>query len=390
MKEVVNIINRDFNDGDNFTGNDVDLIVANINANETSINGLSTNKVDKISGKSLVDDTTIVDLTDTTDTSLHYHSLDRIRSNHIGTQSASTIGDFASNVLSSVLTGLSTATNTVISATDTVLSSLGKLQKQISDNLGILTTHANNISNPHSVTKSQIGLGSVDNTADINKNVLGSTKINITDDRNINQMPVALPYTKSLSAHFKYRNIISSPGTSAFAGLFNFAPWSEVSGGNAYQLSFAGKGIVPSLGIRQGVLGSSSWSDWYEIYHTGNKPTLSDIGITTPTVYTPTLLNNWVNYDTYYASAGYFKTVEGIVNIQGFIKGGIITGNTSLFILPIGFRPLKNRVMTTVYSDGAKEVFCTIIVTSDGIVKNSDPLSNNVYLSLEGISFPTF
>lgn len=86
------------------------------------------------------------------------------RSNHTGTQTASTISDFASTVLATVLTGLSTATNAVITATDSILIALGKLQKQISD-------HLSNISNPHSVTKVQVGLGNVDNTSDVNKPV---------------------------------------------------------------------------------------------------------------------------------------------------------------------------------------------------------------------------
>lgn len=43
--------------------------------------------------------------------------------------------DFAADVRAAVLTGLSTATNAVITAADSVLSAFGKLQKQISDNL---------------------------------------------------------------------------------------------------------------------------------------------------------------------------------------------------------------------------------------------------------------
>lgn len=93
------------------------------------------------------------------------------RNNHTGTQTASTISDFASTVLATVLTGLSATTNAVITATDSVLSALGKLQKQISDNLTTLTNHTSNTSNPHSITKSQVGLGNVDNTSDINKPV---------------------------------------------------------------------------------------------------------------------------------------------------------------------------------------------------------------------------
>lgn len=59
-------------------------------------------------------------------------------------------------VRDAVLTGLSTATSAVISATDTVLSAFGKLQKQISDNLTTLTTHTGNTSNPHGTTASQV------------------------------------------------------------------------------------------------------------------------------------------------------------------------------------------------------------------------------------------
>lgn len=55
------------------------------------------------------------------------------RSNHTGTQAASTISDFAATVRSTLLTGLSTATNAAIAATDTVLQALGKLQAQVSD-----------------------------------------------------------------------------------------------------------------------------------------------------------------------------------------------------------------------------------------------------------------
>lgn len=56
------------------------------------------------------------------------------RANHTGTQLASTISNFAATVRAVTLTGLSTATSAVITATDTVLSALGKLQAQISAN----------------------------------------------------------------------------------------------------------------------------------------------------------------------------------------------------------------------------------------------------------------
>jgi hypothetical protein len=87
-------------------------------------------------------------------------------------------------VLASALTGLSTVTGTAITAADTVLSAFGKLQKQITDNVAsisgkadtsTLTAHTGNTSNPHSVTKAQVGLGNCDNTSDANKPVSTAT-----------------------------------------------------------------------------------------------------------------------------------------------------------------------------------------------------------------------
>ena len=48
-------------------------------------------------------------------------------------------------------------------------------------NIGVNThvqidTHINNVSNPHSVTKTQVGLGNVDNTSDANKPVSIATQ----------------------------------------------------------------------------------------------------------------------------------------------------------------------------------------------------------------------
>ena len=72
-------------------------------------------------------------------------------------EGASNLYFTAARVLTTVLSGLSTATNAVITAADTVLTALGKLQKQISDNLTTLTSHTSNTSNPHATTAAQVG-----------------------------------------------------------------------------------------------------------------------------------------------------------------------------------------------------------------------------------------
>lgn len=60
----------------------------------------------------------------------------RDRANHTGTQLASTISDFANAVRSTVLTGLSLATEAAILATDSILTALGKIQAQINGHFG--------------------------------------------------------------------------------------------------------------------------------------------------------------------------------------------------------------------------------------------------------------
>jgi hypothetical protein len=80
----------------------------------------------------------------------------------------------AARVRAVVLTGLSLATNAVISATDTVLVAFGKLQAQITANLSTLTSHISNTSNPHATTKAQVGLSDVPNIDTTNASNIAS------------------------------------------------------------------------------------------------------------------------------------------------------------------------------------------------------------------------
>jgi hypothetical protein len=144
----------------------------------TAANGLmsATDKV-KLDGiesgaeTNNITDVNATDLTDGGDSTLHYHTTDRSRANHTGTQTAATISDFAASVRAVVLTGLSTASSAVITTADTVLTALGKLQAQITANKTEAAVHASSTSNPHAVTKVQVALGNVDNTADADKPV---------------------------------------------------------------------------------------------------------------------------------------------------------------------------------------------------------------------------
>ena len=100
------------------------------------------------------------------------------RANHTGTQLASTISDFATTVRGTVLTGLSTVTNAVITTTDNILTALGKIQKQISDNLITLTTHMSD-SISHVTSANKTAWNTVTNKVDkvSGKSLISDTEI---------------------------------------------------------------------------------------------------------------------------------------------------------------------------------------------------------------------
>lgn len=68
------------------------------------------------------------------------------------------------------VTGYSKPTSTsAIAVTDSINAALGKLEKKADD-------HIANKSNPHGVTKAQVGLGNCDNTSDLNKPISTATQ----------------------------------------------------------------------------------------------------------------------------------------------------------------------------------------------------------------------
>jgi hypothetical protein len=77
----------------------------------------------------------------------------------------------------------------------------------------------------------------------------------------------------------------------------------------------------------------------------------------------PAFQNSWVNFDSGYAQAGYWKDPTGVVYLKGRIKSGTL--NTTAFNLPPGFRPPGGSEQFAVVSNGALGV---LEVQSDGDV----------------------
>ena len=97
---------------------------------------------------------------------------------------------------------------------------------------------------------------------------------------------------------------------------------------------------------------------------------------------TAILQNGWVALDTSHEPGVYWKDTCGIVHFDGLIKGGTTTANTTLFTLPVGYRPRMHQKFGCISADA----LCTINVDSTGNVILKAGGSTN-WLSLSGITF---
>lgn len=92
----------------------------------------------------------------------------------------------------------------------------------------------------------------------------------------------------------------------------------------------------------------------------------------------PSFQNGWVNFGSGNPNVGYLKDSLGFVHIQGVVKNG--TNGTTIFTLPVGFRPMNNLIIPCV-SNGA---FAILQIFSNGSVTCG---GSNVYVTMDNISF---
>lgn len=107
--------------------------------------------------------------------------------------------------------------------------------------------------------------------------------LRVSDTRNENPTPNNDGFKKnSVAFDFKSAAKINSPTNNAYVGLMSFAPWSETSGGNGYQMAFGyldeAHNTTPKLMLRTADLSATTWGAWYKIYTSADKPTLAELG----------------------------------------------------------------------------------------------------------------
>lgn len=106
---------------------------------------------------------------------------------------------------------------------------------------------------------------------------------------------------------------------------------------------------------------------------------------TLPAWTAPELQNGWVNNGGSYATAGYYKDDLGIVHIKGLIKSGSTAAESTIFNLPIGYRPNQERLFRAIANNGSNDVLARVNIDGSGNVKFET--GANSWLSLDGICF---
>jgi hypothetical protein len=104
----------------------------------------------------------------------------------------------------------------------------------------------------------------------------------------------------------------------------------------------------------------------------------------------PTFQNSWENYEVAgtWIPAAYRKGMDGRVTIRGLVKHAGATGTSTIFTLPIGFRPSKQLVFGPWCQTGAVGQPRRVDVASTGEVFVFAPAESVDYLSLNLSFYP--
>lgn len=173
-----------------------------------------------------------------------------------------------------------------------------------------------------------------------------------------------------------YLQGLSRNGTATSGTLAYTLPSGYTSDNNLYP-TLAGGTTASALGVQgSGIYaraGSNSYWSLQASFHT----------VAGTTWIAPTLQNSWINYGGSWAEAGYIKSPDGIVALQGLIKSGTVTSGTTIATLPSGYRPAETIICDVTTNPNA---YARIDVLPSGAIITREAVTNG-YLSLAGCEF---
>lgn len=335
------------------------------------------------------------------------------RGNHTGTQTASTISDFAATVRATVLTGLSLADTTVVTATDTVLQAIGKLAGRLATAFSRAnhtgTQLASTISDFDSASRAQTEAELVAGTnVTITPAGSGATRtltIAATGGGGGVSLPVAqaLSSTRNLGlADINTFNVNSTtnnytatiPPQSSVTWTadaeIHFLPDNTgditITAGAGVSLNGVVAGSI-TLSTQYGAasikrIAADSW--WVG----GVIGTLADY--TNLTLASPYIWDSAGDSASYhppsYAKVGDVVRLRGKVTLSGTHTDSSTVNVTTIATLPVGFRPAKRKAFQVFWDTDSPLHFayCLVFVNTDGTIVLLTPSPTQPYPFTEG------
>lgn len=168
--------------------------------------------------------------------------------------------------------------------------------------------------------------------------------------------------------------------------------WNKVSQATGYTIQYQINGGAVTTGfVNQNQTTFTVTSSTHNDVVTAQVTAINSVGssavtyasVTAPLWVSPALQNNWSNYNSVYTRAGYTKTPDGYVLLQGLITSSTTPGTNELIeTLPVGYRPAATMTFQAESNgDGA-----SIIVQTDGSVLASTNTSA-AWVSLADVKF---
>lgn len=154
---------------------------------------------------------------------------------------------------------------------------------------------------------------------------VSASSIKVPDTRDTNPAPNNAGFKKNaVTFDFKSASKINSPISNTYVGLMSFAPWSETSGGNGYQMAFGYiNNTTPKLMLRTADLSATTWGAWYKIYTSADKPTLAELGAAAA--------SHTHNYAGSSSAGGAANSAVKLASARTIKVGGYVDGTTVPF-----------------------------------------------------------
>lgn len=113
-------------------------------------------------------------------------------------------------------------------------------------------------------------------------------------------------------------------------------------------------------------------------------------GITQDNPTLATLGNSWTNVSSsanQFARASYVLDKQGYVTLGGFLTPGTLAANTTIFTLPVGYRPASGHIFGVPGFNGSATVYGTVKINLDGTVQVVHIPTGLQWVSISGIHF---